>query len=776
MISRRKSTYILRVLFLALFWGVPQGKAYGKSQEETPSQPATLKAQEVLYDRDLALVIARGKVEIVQGKETLQADTVTYNQKLDMVTASGHVRMINERGDVAFADYTELGEGMKTGFIERLRILQTDESRFFASKGERRKEGMIILQDAFYSPCAQCKTNPGEPLTWDIKADRVVLDEVSQNVSYEGALLRLREVPIAYIPGLTHPGPMVKRRSGFLVPRIIPHNRALGMGIGIPYFADISPSQDLTLHPFFFTQELPLMSAKYRQKFNQGDLTLSGSYIKPDRVRGLKRNSGLETTTPTGKPRWHVLAHSHYNLSDTWRLGAHINRLSDQKYYRHYPLFGHQSDTILNSIGYGEYFNGNQYGAIQGEVFQNLSEGAYPRLTPRILPRTTLSLLSEKGSHGERWHLEGGTLSVYRHQGINTHRLSTEGGVTLPYVTQNGQEFKFRASLLGDAYYKEFHNNPSITPQQFQQAVASGALEGKNHGRARVFPRVSAEWRYPFIRYGEGERTVISPVVGVIATPQNLNKIWIPNEDCRNFELEDTNILPENRFSGRDRVDTGTRLNYGIDFMTGQKRMTSLFVGQSYSFTRPKSLFPTGSGLEGKASDYVLRLMAFPMDSLTLTYRARLDRSNLQCQWNEAGFVAGPKLFSVSTQYLFYGNKANTMTHRPYHIWRQGINSQLSENWFSSLNMTRDLTLSHQLSQEAGVRYKDGCFETEASVKRQFYRVPGIKPGLAMVISCDFKNLGDVSYKRTLEKSAGSPVSPLPLTTGALSPSSSPTS
>src|SRR5258707_12432704 len=91
--------------------------------------PVVFNAAEVTYDNELSLVVARGDVEITENGRTVLADTVTYNEKTDTVTASGHVSMIEETGEVIFADYVELTDQMRNAFIKDVRMLLADRSR-----------------------------------------------------------------------------------------------------------------------------------------------------------------------------------------------------------------------------------------------------------------------------------------------------------------------------------------------------------------------------------------------------------------------------------------------------------------------------------------------------------------------------------------------------------------------------------------------------------------------------------------------------------------------
>ncbi len=117
-------------------------------------------ADELQYDQDLSLVVAKGHVELSQNDQVLLADTVTYNQRTDTVTASGHVSMTQPTGDVAFADYMELRDNFRDGFIKDVRLLLFDGSRL-AGNTARRVGGMRTeVRRAVYSPCQLCAADP----------------------------------------------------------------------------------------------------------------------------------------------------------------------------------------------------------------------------------------------------------------------------------------------------------------------------------------------------------------------------------------------------------------------------------------------------------------------------------------------------------------------------------------------------------------------------------------------------------------------------------------
>src|SRR6185437_4488975 len=117
-------------------------------------------ADQVEFDQDLGLIVANGHVEISQGDQVLLADTVTYNQHTDTATASGHVGVMQPSGEVIFADYAELHDNFKDGFVKDVRILMSDRSRLAGNTARRVGGTRLEIRRSVYSPCDLCKDDP----------------------------------------------------------------------------------------------------------------------------------------------------------------------------------------------------------------------------------------------------------------------------------------------------------------------------------------------------------------------------------------------------------------------------------------------------------------------------------------------------------------------------------------------------------------------------------------------------------------------------------------
>src|SRR3546814_19679171 len=58
--------------------------------------------------------------------------------------------------------------------------------------------------------------------------------------------------------------------------------------------------------------------------------------------------------------------------------------------------------------------------------------------------------------------------------------------------------------------------------------------------------------------------TTLFRSAALVVAPNGCNSDDIPNEDSQNLELYDTNLFNASRFPGRDRVEGGQRVVYGL--------------------------------------------------------------------------------------------------------------------------------------------------------------------------------------------------------------------
>jgi LPS-assembly protein len=269
---------------------------------------------------------------------------------------------------------------------------------------------------------------------------------------------------------------------------------------------------------------------------------------------------------------------------------------------------------------------------------------------------------------------------------------------------------------------------------------AGGDLTG------RIFPQFAINWRYPWVRHDGGIRQVIEPIAQVVVGPNGANPGEIPNEDSRDFEFDDTNLFNLNRFTGIDRVDPGTRFDYGLAWTIAGDGggYSSAFIGQSYRW-RNEGVFAKGSGLEGDFSDIVGRIQVRPSYGLDLTYRFRFDKDDLRARRSELDLRIGPPILNLSLEHIFIDSttSADEFDDREELNWT--LRSQFSPRWSTFAGHRFDLAGNQSRRAHVGVNYKDECFSMRLVAERNFFADREITPEYTIFFNFVFKHLGGIS-------------------------------
>jgi LPS-assembly protein len=734
--------------------------------------PIVFAADEVTYDDPLGIVIARGNVEISQAGQTVLADVVAYNQHTDTITASGHVTIIRASGETVNADYADLTNQLNDGFIQDVRMMLADRTRVVGNTARRTGDGnRTEIRKSVYSPCDLCLDDPTAPPLWQLRAETLIHNKEQQLIEYKDATLDLFGWPILYTPYLSTPDPSAKRASGFLPPSI-GESSFLGAFARIPYYWVIDGDSDLTFAPMFTSTQGPVLEGEYRQRFSNGQLYFQGSITQGSLVTSVDP----EFNKPN-QFRGDISSWAQFNLDDNFRAGYLLNRTSDQTYLELYRLGGTQA--FLTSRAYLEDFDGRNYGAVNAYGFQSLQSNVSDHTQAIVLPSVDYTWAGAPTSWGGKFTTTVGGIDIVRQSGSQAQRLSAGTEFDLPFSGPWGQRFNFVAGIRGDAYNeKDAQLGTSVVAFNADGTVISpgtpivpGSLtsfqptpSGKlvNGVAERVFPQIGLEWRYPWISRGAQSSYTIEPRVAFYAAPNGGNPAKITNNDSQAIDFNDTDLFTRNRFTGYDLVDSGQRIDYGLQgawqidsgqrlsFLTGQSyrfESQSPFTGQSVHLqpNDPVTTTGAGDGLARPLSDYVGRITYTPSQSLDLVYRYRFDQKDLRPQTQEIGAVTGTESVRFSTSLIALGNNlADGETHRLQ--ISGGVNVALDQYWTATANATRDLAGDGTLvSSGFGLQYSDECMTFITSFTQNGTRFEDIRPSQAVVFTLVLKNLGVIS-------------------------------
>jgi LPS-assembly protein len=693
--------------------------------------PVTFTANEVEYDQDRSLVIARGAVEAWQNDRILRADTFTYDRNTGIAVAEGNVQLLEPDGQVTFANRAELTGDMRNGVVEGLRARLAQNGRM-AATGARRTDGTIIdMSRVVYSSCDLCAEDPEAPPLWQLRARIATHDKDEQRIRYRDATIEMGGWPVLYTPYLSHPDPSQPRASGFLTP-LVGNTTFLGPFVETPYYWAINGSSDLTLRPTFSLNQLPALGAEYRQRFNTGTVNFTASVgdLSGDKIAQVDRGLGA-----------HIYGAAQFSLDEHWRAGLNLNRATSQSYLRAYR---YPSPRVLTSDVYLEGFWGTEgYARVDARTYQGLNEIDRSAIIPLVLPNAFAEYAFPRDGLGGYFRVDGGAFVVFRDKGTDSRRLTSRLSYDLPKRDRFGSLWTLRSQT---DLYGISADNLNLAPNFASQDSLTTA-----NGNTRL----ALDWRYPLVRSaGEYGSQILEPRVQLVTGPSTGRQTDLPNEDSIDFEFTDANLFSLNRFTGRDRQEGGTRVDAAMRgaWLFPNGGQAEALVGRSFRAS-DEDVFYAGSGVENKNSDWVGRVRLSPVPWLDLLARTRLDADSLANRLVETAARVNMGPVSVTGGYLFTSpNPALTISPRTERREvSSGISAKVGNYWQAGAFGRYNLEEKKPVSAGLNLTYEDECLIFTTSYTRNWAEVNttgSLYPsGDTLLFRVGFKTLGDFGFR-----------------------------
>jgi len=216
---------------------------------------------------------AEGNVLVQHGRSKIKAKALQFNQKTQEIKFTGlqdfqdgNAISLSAAGAVISSDLSEGIISAANLLLDGAIKIQTDEVRL--------KDGQIYSATGI-SRVTSCQECEGKEPNWYLNASSAKRDTENSNIVYKDVTVRLKGLPIAYIPYLRMPDPSVDRAKGFLVPQAVLTSN-LASGLKLPYFLPLGLSSDLLITPYF-SSKTKTLEYRYRKKFRTGDLTINGA-------------------------------------------------------------------------------------------------------------------------------------------------------------------------------------------------------------------------------------------------------------------------------------------------------------------------------------------------------------------------------------------------------------------------------------------------------------------------------------------------------------------
>ena len=513
-----------------------------------------------------------------------------------------------------------------------------------------------------------------------------------KEISYNDALLKIYDMPVAYFPKFFHPDPTVKRKTGFLIPSIQNSSNSSNF-LNIPFFYAVAENKDFTFKPRLYAEEKFLFQSEYRQKNLDNDHIMDFSiYNDKD---GKSKNHFFYKYNKKSKVK---------NF-ETSKIDFKIQQTSDDKYLKSNKLDGKIIDDLgilENSLNIDLYSNDLSIN-LNTTIYENLNKQNNDRFE-YIFPKILLTK-----NFGNIYNLNGNFSfkSDTEIRQYNTNVLEKE----------NINDFIFNSNNKINKF--GFLNN-----HQFLLRNTNSENNNSDYKNKKSF-YLSSMYQYnstlPMIKESNKYRNILKPRLSIKAAPNHTK-----NERNLERKTDITNIYSIDRITGNSSIEGGLSLVYGLDYSAlnkSKKREVFNFkLANNFRFKENDDLSNMNQ-IDEKTSNIFNEISYQPNNFLSLKYNSSIKNNleDLAYESLESKF----NIYNFITEFD-YVNENNTSDKNSYlsnkttYLLSESNNFQFS----TRKNKTKDLTEYYNLMYQ----YKNDCLAASIEYNKDFYSDGDLKP------------------------------------------------
>lgn len=656
-------------------------------------QPINIDAQR-LYAIPSQLVYEED-VSLTQGDKNLSADKLTYYLEQERIIAEGNVNFNNGQVTLS-ADVIE-----RQLSSNQTSLYQTDYQfhgrggRGDADKVYDNGDDLYELNNSSYSACP-----PGDN-TWSIDSTTLYIDNKAGKASAYNAILRVKDVPVFYLPYITYPI-SDKRKTGLLFPSF-EFASSNGFTISQPLYLNLAENMDATITPTYMQNRGTLVSGQYRYLLDAGSGKMQAEYLADDNLRGGSR----------------YLYHWDHAMSfaNNWQFNADYNSVSDDYYFTDISTdYGTRSDNQLLQTANLKYSENNWNSELEVRNFQILGNGDTPY---QVLPKLAFNAYQPLKFRSLQldWYSE---ISKFEHSDDDVYtgtRVHLEPKLSLPLYYNSlfvNTELKYMLS-----FYQ----------QDLSSATKYGWYDDLSETANRYLPSFKIHSGVNFERSfsmsdGEYRQTLVPQIQYLYVPYQDQSAIGI--YDSTPMQVDYYGLFRDNRFSGYDRIADANQMTFGVSssFINPQgKKKVRFAVGQNYYFSPSQTYIPDDNNDNAlntaNRSSLISELdINFENDYFFHTGLA-LDSDQgefistnftLEKRWTNNTFA--------QLNYRYYAKPEDEEWNIKINQLGTKVNWAMNSQWTSFLSYYYDLDYNHAYESIVGFKYQSCCWAISLSYDR----------------------------------------------------------
>ena len=265
---------------------------------------------------------------------------------------------------------------------ENFKINKDNKPRIFSNTVKISKNKSSFEKSVF-TLCDYRKNDKCPP--WSIQSTKMLHDNKKKTIYYDNAIVKVYNIPILYLPKLSHPDPTVDRRSGFLPPSF-ESTKNLGTSLSIPYFWALNDDKNFTLTNRFFVNENALFLGEYHQAFKDSNFISDFGYTEGYKENTAKKKAGDKSHFFTKFVKNFNYGPSKSNST----LSVNLQNVSNDKHLKLYKiksnLVDYNENSLENSINF-QHEDENIFFGFNSSIYETLNENyndKYEYILPEI--------------------------------------------------------------------------------------------------------------------------------------------------------------------------------------------------------------------------------------------------------------------------------------------------------------------------------------------------------------------------------------------------------
>lgn len=720
--SRRLSS---AAIFLSSAFLVCNSHASSKFGTNKGSLSSVLKADSVNADRITNIIDAEGNVELRRDNSVVYSNKVTYDKNSGWIRAIGNVRIKNiEIGNVVAKD-AKIKDDFSNGTFSDSVMVMSDGSYLTSPQIDRETPEVTVLHSSIYSLCPNPEISADNSLAGkdrdmlSIKSSKATIDRQQQFFKLNNGVVRLYNFPVFYTPYLKSALPSKGRQTGFLPPAYV--SNKYGLGFQVPYYVNIAPNKDLTVTSYLNPgRNLYIVKNDFRHMTSYGNYNIMPEIANNNIVYSNDATTISRSTSPY---RWNLKGEGKFDFTQNTGLTFSLNDVYDRNYLRDY-----HSDYIGYTVSKVnlDYIHKRDYYAVKTIRFQELETASTEKAAPTIMPMIDSHIESKTLSNKTKFALTSNMTTLSRDDGLQYRRATATPEVNMPFNI-DGNLFTANAKIQGDFYSLE--NN-------FKGTTATNHY---NSTAINYKPEASLNWSLPLIKRSKSNAFMIEPMANIVTSSFKRNFNSMPNEDSNNSQLTVNNLFVNDRISGFDRNEAGTRTSAGArtSFFNrfGEYALT---LGQSYRISSKNQDVAIQGFNNNNKSNFVGLMSYKAVKYFSASYAFQLNESNYQNDINEVNTNLDFEHFSFTSNYLLLLKTTQNTTKREQIFL--GSKFKFNQKASVGLTMNKDLVTGRVLTR--GLTFnREGCCTVFGLTVTENNQSNLTKPSKSISFSLSFKNL-----------------------------------